>query len=273
MYHSNFNLIYQEKPNKFIKNKQREDGWTDSVKGYCSEAYKWVNLVCINANHLKITKYHLVTILPREVQTAKEVSSYWLHVRNNLKALELPFLMALEPNRRNIVHAHCLIQSDLVCTKVKRLVKSCCPVINGKVTHVSIGSYGTTLSQANYVFKAKIGGCKNGKYTDDRYKYKRLLFIKRVGFKKVYYSQDYFPNGLKTILCDLKAIRAAHKPLPMDSEELFVFVDWKERLSGLLSDYQMRMAIRQAKERGEFEEWFQRITVLGCGNFNETQSQ
>jgi hypothetical protein len=184
--------IYQTAPKYSGEGGYLPKGWTECIEGYIREADQWAK--CINRNRRKqgIQYTWVVHLNHNEELPPAVVTSIWSRACNILRKRGVVCLWVREPNRRNKVHYHIIVSSPISQSELKQAIEDAMPLRSQYKWRKRVEYIKSQYRLAHYVVKAKIKGFKNGKYVNDLYRPKRLLFNQNIGFKKVGVIGDFW---------------------------------------------------------------------------------
>ena len=188
-------LIYQTNPAQRQSSLYPPKGWTDSVVGYVAEARRWVS--CVTRNRRRMGRPYPWVVhlnLNRELPAA-EVKAMWPKVCRRLRDRGVVCLWVREANRLNKVHYHIIVKAPLCRQAVAQAIEESMPPRTEVRWQKRIEAIRDEWRLVNYVFKARIGGRRAGKYVPDLNARKRLLFHSSLGFRKVGVVGDFWEDG------------------------------------------------------------------------------
>lgn len=209
MYDSKFPKLFQDEPPVFRHGKLYENCWTDTIKGYCSEAWHWMERLTHNWITKKRPVYQSANINPHCQMLPDEIKNYWSNFRRNLKKTKIPFFLCLEPSDGNIVHAHLLCETKSEKSELKETLLQSLPSEKSELATVCIGEKKYPVIDFAYILKAKVSRVVNGRVIKDFHWKKRLLFVPKLPFDKVSYSANFWYDTASTIKADIKCLKKA----------------------------------------------------------------
>jgi hypothetical protein len=200
--------IYQTNPPISNNSNYKLKTWTDTVNGYIYEAKKLT--YCLKQNKVLTRKQYswFVTInfhQKIELQKIKKFfDDHWIKNCRKLKNKGLIAFWSTEPNKKNKIHIHLIILSNQTKKELSQIFEDCLPSRKSvEGWHKRIDPISNDYRLLHYVTKGKIAGkTKKGMEVEDLYKNKRLLFKKRLGFKKHGTIGSFWFKPIKKILED-----------------------------------------------------------------------
>ena len=183
--------IYQKKP-PFSKPSQfKPKGWTDSIEGYIREAKKFRTQLFLNR---KLTNdgytFHVVINFDK-LLTPQELRDIWSKATLTMKRRGVVAVWVMEPTRSGKFHFHLLLRNKTTKKQLEQAIKDAMPQKqpdqkrSGWRKKIVAVKDGEEWELENYIVKAKQEGYVKGQWSQDRYTHKRLLFVPKLGLKKV----------------------------------------------------------------------------------------
>jgi hypothetical protein len=117
-----------------------------------------------------------VTINIEIVQGPKEATDLWKQICRRLGRRGIVAIWVREPTRSGKIHYHIILKNEIKQTDLERAIKESMPARSELGWHKSIQRVTSDWRLAHYITKAKVPGWVGGKWVEDIYAPKRLLF-------------------------------------------------------------------------------------------------
>lgn len=253
------NPVYR-KPSQF-----RAKGWTETVEGYINEAKQWA--MCINRNRKLMKRpYTWVVHLNLNEEVSPEyVSPMWNKVKRKLNAHGIICLWVREVNRLNKVHYHIIIKNRISSDDLKAAIEDSMPPRSEVMWRKRVEKIQSQWHLAYYVVKAKIAGkTRSGKFVNDLYRHKRLLFKPHLGFRKVGTIGKFWEQG-KSKTTMWKDIQTIEKKIAegLENPDVVKLVD---HVADMLGDAVPRSRIERSygywSDVESVQDWIDRLIAV-----------
>lgn len=191
--------IFQTNPLYSRPSLYQPKGWTDTTLGYIREAKQWAMCVLRNRRLMKRPYTWAVHLNLNEEFPLDQVSPMWKKVARKLDDKGIVCLWVREPNRRNKVHYHIIVKSEISKADLQRVIEEAMPPRSVVKWRKRIEPIINEWRLCHYVFKAKVRGRnRKGVWVEDLYAGKRLLFKPNMPFRKVGTIGDFW-DGNKSV--------------------------------------------------------------------------
>lgn len=181
-------IIYQSKPNYFPSFSPYRKSWTDSHKAYTNIANSYASLL-IDNEKLSCKPYrHFITIYIRKQLPIKTANQILSRCFGFLKRRGVVAFWVKEPTRKHKLHVHLLVNSQHTRRQLEQFIEQAMPSRKEIGWHKQVKPIiGSSFYWCFYICKGKIPGIvkSTGKYSNDMFKRKRLLFAPGLRIKKV----------------------------------------------------------------------------------------
>ncbi len=177
--------IFQRKPHRSKPSIFRVKSWTHSIESYCEEAKQLTQCILKNRRLMRRPYRWFLTINFEDVMEPALIKSRWKTACDNLRDNGLVAVWVREPSKTNKVHHHLLVKNNVTEEELARIVEKSLPSRKTMRWHKMIKPVKKGWRLAFYITKAKLSGVVKGRYVDDYYARKRLLFRANLGIKKV----------------------------------------------------------------------------------------
>lgn len=159
-------------------------GWR-TTNGYLREAKQLS--YCLRTNARLTRPYPLEAVVKfAGDMTPDEHNTLWRKYTRNMRAKGITAFWTREPTRSNRIHYHLLIVAPEAAEAAQQALETACPPSHRERVTVHVDAVVHQNSICPYIVKAKVKGIDKttGRWSNDKWAYKRLLFCEWVKLDK-----------------------------------------------------------------------------------------